>query len=251
MSNLRWVKNIAATQIFFLDSSVCLMLKTYSALQTNYKAMQDKILQLRKEYTLEALDENHIKNNPFDQFKYWMEEAINAEIKEPNAMVLSTVHDKRPSSRVVLLRDIRENGITFYTNYLSKKGYEIEHNPYASLNFFWPELERQVRIEGKVEKLPVDESKQYFALRPRGSQIGAWASPQSQVIGNRTELENWVKQYELQFENKDVSLPNHWGGYVLIPDYFEFWQGRESRLHDRLFFQQTAVNSWQKGRLAP
>lgn len=213
--------------------------------------MQDKILKLRKEYTREALDETHIKSNPFDQFKYWMEEAIQAEIMEPNAMVLATVHQNRPSSRVVLLRDVRSNGFTFYTNYLSKKGIELQHNPFAALNFFWPELERQVRIEGRVEKLPEADSSDYFALRPRGSQIGAWASPQSQVIGKREELEKLVRQYEQQFENREVSLPPHWGGYLLIADYFEFWQGRESRLHDRIFFQIDGQGLWQKGRLAP
>ncbi|MFN4121725.1 MAG: pyridoxamine 5'-phosphate oxidase [Flavobacteriales bacterium] len=215
--------------------------------------MQDKILKLRKEYTREALDENQIKSNPFDQFKYWMEEAIQAEIMEPNAMVLATVHQNRPSSRVVLLRDVRTDGFTFYTNYLSKKGIELQHNPFAALNFFWPELERQVRIEGKVEKLPESESKDYFALRPRGSQIGAWASPQSQIIEKREDLEKLVKQYEQQFENRDVSLPPHWGGYILKADYFEFWQGRESRLHDRIFFQikDQGKNIWDKGRLAP
>lgn len=213
--------------------------------------MQDKILKLRKEYTREALDENHIKNNPFDQFNYWMEEAIQAEILEPNAMVLATAQQNRPSARVVLLRDVTPKGFTFYTNYLSKKGIELQQNPFAALNFYWPELERQVRIEGKVEKLPESDSKEYFGLRPRGSQIGAWASPQSQIIKNREELEGLVKKFEEEFENREVPLPPHWGGYVLIPEYFEFWQGRENRLHDRIFFQKNAKGHWEKGRLAP
>lgn len=214
--------------------------------------MQDKILQLRKEYSKEALDLSHLKTNPYDQFRFWMEEAIAAKIDEPNAMVLSTVGPNlRPSARIVLLRDVRDNGLSFYTNYESKKAKELSVNSYACVTFFWHELERQIRIEGKVEKLSEQESDEYFALRPRGSQLGAWASPQSSEINSREELEKSIEKLEKQFENKPIPRPHFWGGFLLNPDYFEFWQGRESRLHDRFRFISEGDNKWKYNRLAP
>jgi len=214
--------------------------------------MQDKILQLRKEYSKEALDLSNLKANPYDQFRFWMEEAIAAKIDEPNAMVLSTVGPNlRPSARIVLLRDVRDNGLSFYTNYESKKSKELSVNSYACLTFFWHELERQIRIEGKVEKLSAQESDEYFALRPRGSQLGAWASPQSSEINSREDLEIIIEKLEKQFENKHVPRPHFWGGFLLKPDYFEFWQGRESRLHDRFRFICEEDNTWKYNRLAP
>ena len=214
--------------------------------------MQDKILQLRKEYSKEALDKSHLKSDPFEQFTYWMEEAIAAKIDEPNAMVLSTIgSNQRPSARIVLLRDIRNKGLSFYTNYESKKSSELAQNPYACLTFFWHELERQIRIEGLVEKLPESDSDEYFALRPRGSQLGAWASPQSKEIKSRDELEAEIEKLDKRYENKTVPRPPFWGGFLLKPDYFEFWQGRESRLHDRFMFLLQKDGTWQNARLAP
>jgi len=213
--------------------------------------MLDRILQLRKEYSLAALDETHVKANPLEQFNLWFEEAMQAQLQEPNALFLATVDaDNRPSGRIVLLREVNEKGFVFYTNYLSRKGLEIAHNPNASITFFWPELERQVRIEGVLEKVPETTSNQYFAKRPRGSQIGAWASPQSKQISSRDELEKEEKRIIELFEGREVERPTHWGGYCLVPRYVEFWQGRENRLHDRICFSQHH-SAWEISRLAP
>jgi pyridoxamine 5'-phosphate oxidase len=177
---------------------------------------------------------------------------MDAQIIEPYAMTISTVNSAhRPSSRVVLLRDVSEEGFSFYTNYLSRKGQDIAVNPFAAMNFFWPELERQVRIEGKIVPLEAGASDAYFASRPRGSQIGAWSSPQSEIIESRKVLEDAVENYIQQFDGKDVERPPHWGGYCLIPDYIEFWQGRDSRLHDRICYYQHSDGSWIRSRLAP
>lgn len=213
--------------------------------------MLEKILALRKEYSKEKLDEQFISDNPIQQFRFWFDEALNAKLIEPNAMMLATVNElKRPSMRIVLLRDILDNGIVFYTNYLSRKGNEIEINPFGSATFFWPELERQIRMEGVLRKIDEQDSDSYFAKRPRGSQIGAWSSPQSKTIHSRNELEDSELHYTALFEGKDVPRPPHWGGYVLIPDYMEFWQGRENRLHDRICYS-TSGGSWLLSRLAP
>ncbi len=198
------------------------------------------------------LDELHTNADPILQFKKWFQEAMDAQIIEPYAMTISTVNSAhRPSSRVVLLRDVSEEGFSFYTNYLSRKGQDLAVNPFAAVNFFWPDLERQVRIEGKIVPLEAGISDAYFASRPRGSQIGAWSSPQSEIIDSRKVLEDAVENYIHQFEGKDVDRPQHWGGYCLIPDYIEFWQGRESRLHDRICYFQHSDGSWVRSRLAP
>jgi pyridoxamine 5'-phosphate oxidase len=214
--------------------------------------MQHNLKDLRKEYSLAMLDEEHTNIDPILQFKKWFQEAMDAQIIEPYAMTISTVNSAhRPSSRVVLLRDVSEEGFSFYTNYLSRKGQDLAVNPFAAMNFFWPELERQVRIEGKIVPLEAGASDAYFASRPRGSQIGAWSSPQSEIIESRKVLEDAVEDYIKQFEGLDVVRPPHWGGYCLIPDYIEFWQGRESRLHDRICYYQHSDGSWIRSRLAP
>jgi pyridoxamine 5'-phosphate oxidase len=214
--------------------------------------MHHNLKELRKEYSLAMLDELHTNTDPILQFKKWFQEAMDAQIIEPYAMTISTVNSAhRPSSRVVLLRDVSVEGFSFYTNYLSRKGQDLAVNPFAAMNFFWPELERQVRIEGKIVPLEAFASDAYFASRPRGSQIGAWSSPQSEIIESRKVLEDAVENYIQQFDGKDVERPPHWGGYCLIPDYIEFWQGRESRLHDRICYYQHSDGSWVRSRLAP
>lgn len=211
------------------------------------------IASLRRSYSLQSLEENQVNPNPFEQFKTWFEQAVAGQITEPNAMTLATVNaDGRPSARTVLLKGFDERGFVFYTNYLSRKGQEIADNPFGALLFCWLDLERQIRIEGKIEKVSAEESLAYFITRPKGSQIGAWASPQSQVIHGRKVLED--KQAELAetyASSESLPLPPHWGGYVIQPDYFEFWQGRESRLHDRVIYSKNSDNEWVINRLAP
>jgi pyridoxamine 5'-phosphate oxidase len=213
--------------------------------------LQSQILQLRKEYAQASLEITDVAKNPTEQFNNWFQQAMKSEIIEPYAMNIATVNsNNRPSSRIVLLRDVSEQGFIFYTNYLSRKGKEIDEQKYAAINFFWPELERQIRIEGKLEKVTAKVSEDYFALRPRGSQIGAWASPQSSKIVSREVLEQNEKDFTEKFQNQQVPRPEHWGGYLLKPDYFEFWQGRENRLHDRISYEKTE-NNWEINRLAP
>lgn len=209
------------------------------------------LLNLRKEYLLKSLEIDSLKTNPLDQFTQWLQEAVAVKALEPNAMVLSTAsRDGKPSSRVVLLKQISSDGFVFFTNYNSKKGKQLRDNSYVALSFYWPELERQVRIEGKVKKTSAQESDAYFFSRPEGSQIGAWASPQSQSIPSRAFLEKLYGDFEAQFKNEELRRPEHWGGYNVIPSLVEFWQGRENRLHDR--FQYTlSKNGWQIERLAP
>ena len=207
---------------------------------------------LRKEYTKEALDISIVHSSPIIQFKIWFEEALNAEVNETNAMVLSTISsENKPSARVVLLKGFDEAGFSFYTNYESKKGKELAQNPHACLTFFWPELERQVRIEGVIAKVSKKESDDYFAVRPKGSQIGAWASPQSAVIASRDILVQNQEALENKYAHKEVERPEHWGGYVLKPDLIEFWQGRHSRLHDRICYALQENSGWKIERLAP
>ncbi|MCF2517113.1 pyridoxamine 5'-phosphate oxidase [Dyadobacter sp. CY351] len=213
--------------------------------------MDHNIAKLRQDYNLKGLDEQDLDPNPFTQFKLWFDEALSAGVVEPNAMVLSTVSDGRPSARVVLLKDLDQAGFTFFTNYESKKAKEMESDPFVAITFFWKELERQVRIEGKVEKTTNQESAEYFAVRPRGSQIGAWASTQSEHLASRAELEERTLLLEQKFEAAEVPRPPHWGGYRVIPHYFEFWQGRSSRLHDRLVYEKTDEGSWEIERLYP
>jgi pyridoxamine 5'-phosphate oxidase len=216
-----------------------------------FEGMEGNLSQLRKEYQQAELDELHTAENPLEQFANWFNAALKSELPEPHAMVLSTVNsDGRIASRVVLLRKYSDSGFQFFTNYDSRKGKEADNAGFAALNFFWPELERQVRIEGKVIRASVAESDAYFATRPRGSQLGAWASPQSQEIPSRQFLEHAFSEIESRFQNVEVPRPPHWGGYTIIPDFFEFWQGRESRLHDRICYQLEG-NTWRRFRKAP
>jgi pyridoxamine 5'-phosphate oxidase len=212
--------------------------------------MNHNIANIRNEYSLKGLHEDDLASDPLKQFSKWFDEAVNSGLYEPNAMLLSTVHDARPSSRIVLLKDL-DHGLLFFTNYSSKKGKDIETNPQVALTFFWKELERQVRIEGKVSKTSGNESDEYFATRPRGSQIGAWVSDQSEVIEGRETIEQKTSIYEAKFEGITIPRPPHWGGYRVIPEYIEFWQGRPSRLHDRLAYQKNAEGTWNIERLAP
>ncbi|NGM61996.1 pyridoxamine 5'-phosphate oxidase [Sphingobacterium sp. SGG-5] len=210
------------------------------------------IAAIREDYSQGSLAENDVEDNPISQFTIWFEQAIQAKVTEPTAMVLSTISAIGfPSSRVVLLKDVKEDGFSFFTNFKSQKGQDLQLNNRASLLFFWPELQRQVRIEGFVERLSEEDSDEYFASRPRGSQIGAWASPQSQAIENRTHLEELVVQQERSFSDRpDVPRPPFWGGFFVRPVRFEFWQGRSSRLHDRIAYQKEDVQ-WKINRLAP
>jgi pyridoxamine 5'-phosphate oxidase len=225
---------------------------TFGFLTLNiFPYMDHNIAKIRHDYNFKGLHEGDLESNPLNQFKLWFDEAVNAGITEPNAMTLSTVFNGRPSARIVLLKDLDQKGFTFFTNYNSKKGREIESDPQVALTFFWKEFERQVRIEGKAEKTTDQESSEYFAVRPRGSQIGAWTSFQSEVIENREYLENRTREIEQEFSGQQVPRPAHWGGYRVVPDYIEFWQGRPSRLHDRLSYVKTEEGSWQIERLSP
>ena len=199
-----------------------------------------------------SLDEVSSAAFPMDQFEHWWEDAIQSNIDEVNAFVLSTIGlDGVPAGRVVLLKGFTPEGFIFFTNYESNKGKEIEANPIVSMNFFWKELERQVRIAGKIKKVSTEESEKYFHSRPFGSQVGAWTSPQSQVIPNRTYLENLMNEHLEKYKEGNVPLPPHWGGYIIQPTNIEFWQGRSSRLHDRLKYTLNEDHSWTKVRLAP
>lgn len=214
--------------------------------------LQHDIASIRKNYSRQALTEESVSNDPLEQFKVWLNEAILSEVLEPTALVLSTVStDCRPSARVVLLKEVSADGFVFFTNYDSRKGQEMAERPFSSITFFWAELERQVRIEGAIEKVASEVSDMYFHSRPRGSQIGAWASPQSREISSREELELAEAKYAKDFAALDlVPRPQHWGGYVLKPERIEFWQGRPNRLHDRIVFEQ-GNKQWSRKRLAP
>ena len=209
------------------------------------------IAQLRKSYERAELDEATSAADPLQQFSQWLQEAINAQLPEPNAMTLATVGaDLRPSTRVVLIKGFDASGIVWYTNYDSRKGLQLAGNPYAALQFHWVELERVVRIEGRVERVTAAESDAYFASRPLDSRIGAWASPQSQVIAGRSVLLANAAKYGAQFLLQPPRPP-HWGGFRLQPEQWEFWQGRKSRLHDRLRYRPQPDGSWLRERLAP
>ncbi len=206
---------------------------------------------IRHDYSQRTLDAETAKSNPYEQFEIWLAEAIENNIFEPNAMVLATASKNgKPSARIVLLRGFGADGFTFYTNYDSRKAFEIEENPQASLLFYWAEIERQVRIEGTMSRAGEEVSDRYFASRPRESQIGAWVSPQSKVIENRDFLERKFAELAEKWETNQITRPPNWGGYILRPDAFEFWQGRDNRLHDRLFYAKTE-NGWEARRLAP
>jgi len=201
--------------------------------------------------TLRGLHESELASDPFTQFGKWFDEAHKLDLAYPNAMALATsTPDGKPSVRMVLMKEYDERGFTFFTNYDSRKGHELAANARASLLFYWEPVERQIRIEGRIEKVTEEESFAYFKTRPRGSRIGAWASAQSRSIANREELEATVKQYETKYPGEEIPLPPYWGGFRCVPDYIEFWQGRVNRLHDRLCYVRGEKN-WDIIRLAP
>ena len=213
--------------------------------------MSDNIYNQRIDYSKnDFLEEGNLPDNPFDLFHGWYKIALDKVGKDPNAMVLSTLKDDRPRARVVLLKNLDEKGFTYFTNYESAKVQETNINENASLTFFWQVLERQIRVEGKVEKVTDKESDEYFMSRPVGSRIGAWASPQSREIKNRKEIEKAVDEIKNKFDGKEVTRPENWGGLRLVPTYFEFWQGASSRLHDRIVYE-LLEGVWRKKRLAP
>lgn len=209
---------------------------------------------LREQYAGAELTVDGIADDPLDQFRHWFNDALDAELDEPNAMILATATPSgAPSARTVLLKGVDERGFIFYTNYESRKARELSQNPNAALVFPWIEIERQVRIEGTVQRLPADESAEYFESRPRGSQLGAWASPQSQVIESRDILEQKLAAVQAKYDAEEpVPCPPHWGGYIVQPTQIEFWQGRPDRLHDRLRYRrESAEEDWVLERLAP
>ena len=206
---------------------------------------------LRREYKLNKLSEETVHKSPFSQFESWFNQVMKMGTVEPNAMILATADKKsKPSVRVVLLKGISNKGITFFTNYNSRKGQDLSQNPLASLLFFWAELERQVRIEGKIKKISRVESQKYFDTRPVESRIAAWASEQSKKIPDREYLEKRFDKFDQKFSGNKIPIPHSWGGFRLVPDYFEFWQGRENRLHDRICYEKQK-GRWKIYRLAP
>lgn len=209
------------------------------------------LAQMRKSYEQAELDESHVLPQPMAQFHHWFDEAVRAKAQEPNAMTLATVDGRgRPSTRVLLLKGADDAGLVWFTNYGSRKGQDLAGNPFAAMQFYWPELERVVRIEGRVERVSDAESDAYYRSRPIGSRIGAWASPQSQVLASRAELESAWQAQQLAL-GEDPPRPAHWGGYRLAPDHWEFWQGRSSRLHDRIAYALQPDGHWRVQRLAP
>ncbi len=213
--------------------------------------MDRTVSELRNEYTRAGLRESEVARDPIDQFRRWFEEALAANLHEPNAMTLATATpDGSPSARIVLLKGFDERGFVFYTNYEGRKAGELEPNPRCALLFYWGELERQVRIEGRADRVPDEESDAYFASRPRGSRLGAWTSEQSQPVENRAALEDRLRELEEEYEGREIPRPPFWGGYRVEPETFEFWQGRENRLHDRLLYTRSD-GVWKIQRLQP
>lgn len=210
------------------------------------------IATLREEYRKHALDVHDVADDPLTQFSAWFGEALEVETREPNAMTLATVDGEgRPAARIVLLKGVDERGFSFYTNHESRKGEELAANPNATLVFHWMSLERQVRVDGTASKLDHEEASAYFAQRPRGSRLGAWASPQSRMIASREVLQERLAEVEKRFGDRDVPCPSNWGGYVVTPRRVEFWQGRPSRLHDRVVYDLADNGKWTVSRLAP
>jgi pyridoxamine 5'-phosphate oxidase len=213
--------------------------------------MNRSIADIRRDYSLHSLNESDVASNPVEQFMRWWNDALASEIIEVNAMTLATsTKEGKPSARIVLLKGFDEKGFVFFTNYESKKGKALDENPQAALIFFWKEIERQIRIEGVTEKISVAESDAYFFSRPEGSRIGAWASPQSKIIKNREVLEENAARFLDEFKNS-IPRPPYWGGYRVMPELIEFWQGRSNRLHDRIQYTKIHNGSWKVDRLAP
>ena len=206
---------------------------------------------IRNDYSLRELSREKVDSDPFTEFRIWMDEALESQVNEPTAMTLSTVaSDGRPSSRVVLLKGYDSGGFVFFTNYNSRKGRELAENPYVAVNFFWPELERQVNISGRTSKVSAEESDEYFRSRPFTSRVGAWASNQSEKIDSRMTIMFKAAKLLVRYASGKVPRPPHWGGFRLVPDRFEFWQGRESRLHDRICYERDG-DRWEIARLSP
>lgn len=211
----------------------------------------DSLHQMRQEYAAGSLNETNMPHNPMEVFNVWLDFAINSGLTEPNAMTVATATpDGKPSARVVLLKEVNDKGFVFFTNYMSRKGRELIVNPEVAIVFDWHDLERQVRVEGRAEKLSAEESEAYFNERPEDAKIGAWASPQSKIVKDREELEKHLEEIEEQFEDMPVHRPSHWGGYLIRPSVIEFWQGRPSRMHDRIVYYKTE-DGWTMHRLAP
>ncbi|MGQ7869417.1 pyridoxamine 5'-phosphate oxidase [Sunxiuqinia sp. sy24] len=206
---------------------------------------------IRNNYQKHKLVETDLSTNPIELFNLWLDEAICSQVNEPTAMILGTAVNGIPDTRIVLLKEIADDNFVFFTNYNSSKGQQIATNPQVALNFFWPELERQVRVKGTVSKLADELSEVYFYSRPKESQLGAWASAQSQILTNRKELEQNYQELEKKFEGKTIPKPRHWGGFKVQPNEIEFWQGRPSRLHDRIRYYSLKPGQWKFKRLAP
>ena len=216
------------------------------------KSIRQLVANFRNEYLSKGIDEEDMARNPIDQFEKWFVEAVKNKVSEPNAMHLSTASlDGRPSGRIVLLKGFDEKGFVFFTNYDSRKGNELKNNSFASATFLWIELFQQVRIEGTVHPVSVEESDVYFNSRPRGSQISAWASSQSNIVSSRIDLEKKMREIEIRFKDKPIPRPDNWGGFCLTPKSMEFWQGRANRLHDRIQYQLGEENIWSIYRLFP
>ncbi|MEX2600997.1 MAG: pyridoxamine 5'-phosphate oxidase [Balneolaceae bacterium] len=207
--------------------------------------------ELRRRYTKDGLPDDGLPDDPLILLSGWLDQAVRADVMEPNAMSLATTGPEgNPDVRTVLLKGITARGILFFTNYRSAKGEQLSAHPYAACCFWWPELERQIRLAGHVQKLPAEESRDYFASRPRESRIGAWASVQSQPVSNRAELDNRFREYEKKFEGEEIPMPDYWGGFEIQAERIEYWQGRPGRLHDRILYTRSG-DEWKQNRLSP